>query len=482
VTLAGLSAAPTTFPLRRGRGAVALHATGVRHPGHLAREVFTPFEDVTHVVLLGRSLRLATKRSVYLLPRRIFRERDAPERLLHALVERLAAQPGGLVQLSRMAELDRRGRNPGPAPVSVGLALLCALVFALQRLFGDDVNLAGFFSRTLVLAGEPWRLVTANLLHADVLHLAFNALAILFIGMLVERPLGSARTAFVVVLSGLAAMGASFAAGYEDAVGASGIAFGLAGAMLFLELRRPAQLPATWRIPRRILIAALAVDAVLSASVPFVAGLAHAGGFAAGVLACALVAPAAFERTRAPAWLRALNAVSAVVLVLAIGAAAREVVGAGDVLARRGERLLEMPGVTADLLNNTAWLLATGDEATSEQVEVAVRLAQRAVRDTDRADPNVLDTLAEAQFQAGRSDEAIATIDEAIALAPGEAYFTEQRRRFTGERAADDRPAPPGEGRPFLGPEDRPDDELEPPPGPGDGLDGDDEDNPTISV
>ena len=37
-------------------------------------------------------------------------------------------------------------------------------------------------------------------------------------------------------------------------------------------------------------------------------------------------------------------------------------------------------------------------------------------------------------------------IDEAIRLAPHERYFLEQRRRFTGERAADDRPDPPGGG------------------------------------
>src|SRR5690606_30580450 len=76
-------------------------------------------------------------------------------------------------------------------------------------------------------------------------------------------------------------------------------------------------------------------------------------------------------------------------------------------------------------------------------LEDALELAERAVRATRRRDPNLLDTLAEAQFRAGRPRAAVATIEEAIALAPHERYFREQRRRFLGERPADDRPPPP---------------------------------------
>jgi hypothetical protein len=79
-------------------------------------------------------------------------------------------------------------------------------------------------------------------------------------------------------------------------------------------------------------------------------------------------------------------------------------------------------------------------------LDVAVALASRAVDATGRMNPNVLDTLAEVFFRAGDSFAAVLTIEEAIRLAPMEPYFYEQRKRFTGERAADDRPTPPGEG------------------------------------
>ncbi len=144
---------------------------------------------------------------------------------------------------------------------------------------------------------------------------------------------------------------------------------------------------------------------------------------------------------------------------------------------RRAERLLAHPEAPAVMLNNAAWMILTGTGATPPQLEIALRSAQRAVAQSDRADPNFLDTLAEAQFRAGFDDEALQTIDEAIALAPGEAYFVEQRRRFTGERAFEDRPEPPGApvwpGEPEID---------EPPDWPREPFPDDEEEGDTLSV
>ena len=62
----------------------------------------------------------------------------------------------------------------------------------------------------------------------------------------------------------------------------------------------------------------------------------------------------------------------------------------------------------------------------------------------------------EVLFQVGRQGEALSTIDEAIRLEPGERYFREQRRRFSGDRPFDDRPAPPGFEPPFPIPSEEP--------------------------
>ena len=77
---------------------------------------------------------------------------------------------------------------------------------------------------------------------------------------------------------------------------------------------------------------------------------------------------------------------------------------------------------------------------------MAVLLALRAASGSDWSDPNVLDTLAEALFASGDVGGALDVIDQAVFLSYGHRYFVEQRRRFTGERDPDDRPAPPEEG------------------------------------
>ena len=93
-----------------------------------------------------------------------------------------------------------------------------------------------------------------------------------------------------------------------------------------------------------------------------------------------------------------------------------------------------------------AWFIAIADDATPAQLDAALGLARQAVSETEGRDTTILDTLAEVQFQLGRTQEAILTIDRAIA---GETdtchlrYYLEQRRRFTGERDPDDRPEDP---------------------------------------
>jgi tetratricopeptide (TPR) repeat protein len=130
------------------------------------------------------------------------------------------------------------------------------------------------------------------------------------------------------------------------------------------------------------------------------------------------------------------------ITALAVGAAGLQL-SRDDYVAWHLTRLASLEGIPAAELNNAAWFIAIGKEVTEAQLEAALKLAERAVDETGGEHATMIDTLAELQFQLGHSEAAVVTIDRAIALEPEESYYREQRRRFTGERPAHDRPPDP---------------------------------------
>jgi membrane associated rhomboid family serine protease len=87
-----------------------------------------------------------------------------------------------------------------------------------------------------VANGGWWRLITAAFLHANLLHIGFNMLALWWIGAPVENYLGRARYLGLYLVAGLAgSAGALIATPLVPTVGASGAIFGILGAMLILE-------------------------------------------------------------------------------------------------------------------------------------------------------------------------------------------------------------------------------------------------------
>jgi membrane associated rhomboid family serine protease len=452
------------FALHGGRG-VELYASGFSHPADGAQR-FTPYRELIHVTAIARGLRIAAEHGCYWLARTAFVEPHAAQRLAEALRERVLALPEGAVLAARQLALDRRQAAPSRPRIGPALALIC-IALQTAATFYPAILLEGEYYRgALALAREPWRLVTAQLLHANGVHLALNALGLFVLGGLLERQIGAVRTALVVGAAAAGAMLGCVVAGYELVLGASGLVSGVVGGLLALELRRPDLLPGLLRLSRRVLIGALIAEFVLLSFVPNVAHAAHLGGLLAGGLCALATAPRdalSFETGRAA---RVACGALLVLSLASLGAFGHGLLDPGLAAARRAVRLLESPAAPILLLNNDAWTIATTGHPTREQLELALALSIRAVDATQRQDPNLLDTLAEVYFQLGREPDAVATIDEAIALSPGVDYFEEQRLRFLGERAADDRPEPPESlPPPELEPE-----PLDPPPlsdGPG---------------
>lgn len=453
-----LSSTSQVFPLRGGWRDIALHSTGLRHPRFArgAGQTFTSYSDITHISASATMFRMGTRHSVYSIPRVAFAEPHGADRLTEELMKRIALEPGGSAQRGRMWEVEKLAARPHPPRACVLVAVLCLVVFVFERLVGPLVSNAGFLSRTLVANGEPWRLVTANLLHSDVAHLAFNLLGLVVIGALAERSLGAARTFLVMGSAAGGAMLAGLWAGYEYCLGSSGIVMGLVGAVVWLEVRCAEKLPADWRIPRMPLLILVALEAVISFGVPWIAGAAHMGGFLGGMGATAMLARPALERRRPRIGVLAANLVLLFVVSASLAAAGWMWAEGGKAIVRRAALLIENQGVPPMVLNNYAWIIATDSRSSPEDCEIAIRLAERAVEETDWTDPNIIDTLAEAQFAAGRTEEAIRSINSAIDLAPSVQYFREQRLRFKGHRARDDRPEPPSEEIPRAVPKESP--------------------------
>ena len=404
-----------------------------------------PFSDLTHVEATSWGVWIAQRQTTLVIRRSHFVREQDPDEFVQALRWRLSEEPGGASQLAGMHEVAQRALNPRPRRATPLLVALCLGVFALQ--FSDPFTMqATLFVPDLVSAGEWWRIATANLLHGLALiplHLIINMLCLLAFGLMVERPLGAIRTFLVMAGGGLGAMAGSAIAGYNEVLGASGIVAGLVGGALWLEFNEPERLPAWWRIPRRLFVGVILLQVVVDLALPFIAAGAHLGGFVGGYAVMPFAARGALERKPPNREQRYLAAALAALVLASLVSAAQLVRRDPQALASHGRHLMTMQDVSWYALNELAWRMVTESAPDRGELIVATQLAERAVAKTQRQDPNVLDTLAEVLFVAGDDQGAVSVIDEAILLAGSEVYFREQRRRFTGERAADDRPDPP---------------------------------------
>jgi len=449
----------------QGGGALLLEADGFRliEPRGLSRSPLHDYEEICHVYLASRGLLIGLPDEVLWIRESDFVVSDeGPEVAKEALLARIELRPSADRQLQRMARVDALGDREGPPWVIWLIVAVCLMATALQ-LLEPMLEQVGAFLPDLFRRGEYWRAITAHFLHELTptplwlrtflpifpvlpIHLAVNVGGLLVLGAMVERPLGSWRTAIVVAISALGTILGIFTYGHLNVVGASGIVAGLAGAMLAMEIHYAPSLPTFWRLPRRLFVSALilqffVIDQVFSTSL---AGGAHVGGFAGGYFAAwSLGRPSLASLVPTPSLRFASLCTVALFAISIFGAMplARHDLRA---LERHALRLYDTPDAVYlfEYDNAAAWLIAIDGRASGEGLDLAVALADRAVQNTGRQLPDLLDTLAEALFQRGDRLGALFAIEEAIQLAPFEPYFFEQRRRFLGQRDSQDRPSP----------------------------------------
>jgi len=173
---------------------------------------------------------------------------------------------------------------------NVGLSLLALFLGGTEttgnplRLLsppGQMLFLLGAKWTPSILAGELWRLVTANYLHGGLLHLLFNSYALMTLGPLIEEAFGARRLFVLYTISGVVGFAASalIQPGVLS-IGASGAIFGLLGfAIVYGRFRSGAAGRAIADQLTRWL-----VYGVVMFFIPGIDSAAHVGGFVPGAL------------------------------------------------------------------------------------------------------------------------------------------------------------------------------------------------------
>ena len=145
-------------------------------------------------------------------------------------------------------------------------------LFLFNRAILSDGQIHG------VAEGEWWRLITAGFLHAGLMHLLFNCLALYTLGTPFEALYGRTRYAILLLISLVAGSYASitFNAENQVSVGASGAIFGLFGALLVVGRRLGADTRSTLTL--------LAINTAIAIAIPNIDWRAHLGGLVGGVV------------------------------------------------------------------------------------------------------------------------------------------------------------------------------------------------------
>ncbi len=172
------------------------------------------------------------------------------------------------------------------------LLLINAALFATSwiltaRFTGQSGFLAGIdgqvllmlgakYPLSILLHGEWWRLITANFLHAGLLHLGFNSMSLFNLGPLAEEIFGTYRFLVLYLATGLCGFLLSTFWSDSLSIGASASICGLIGAMYgFGRVSFNSQLKS---VALRWVIAI----AVFGLLFPAIDNAAHFGGLAAG--------------------------------------------------------------------------------------------------------------------------------------------------------------------------------------------------------
>lgn len=161
----------------------------------------------------------------------------------------------------------------------------------------DPVEQWGMLTFQGVANGEWWRLVTSMFLHAGILHILFNGMALYALGMQVEQLMGSKRFLWIFFLTGIGGNVLTLLVNPVPSVGASGGIFGLLGALIAFFYRNRDRLGAWGQANLRGLLLTAGINFLITFSIPQVNQMAHVGGLVTGLFLGYFLSPWQVKKT-----------------------------------------------------------------------------------------------------------------------------------------------------------------------------------------
>lgn len=145
-----------------------------------------------------------------------------------------------------------------------------------------------------VADGAWWQMVTSMFTHVEIMHIAFNLLALWFLGPQLEQLMGRARFLVIYLVSGLTGSAVVYLLSDPggQTLGASGAIFGLMGALLVVGLKSGANVSQ--------LLVWIGLNVFITISGANISWQGHLGGFLGGVVLAAVLAYA--PRNRRVLW------------------------------------------------------------------------------------------------------------------------------------------------------------------------------------
>lgn len=170
------------------------------------------------------------------------------------------------------------------APVTAALIITFIVVWVATWFDMDHVIFLKFAKvNDQVRTGEVWRLFTAGFLHAGMMHIWFNGMALASVGPAIERVYGKVQYLAAFLLGGAVGMVASVLFTPQPSVGASAGVFALLGVLLAYAVRQRRTLPLQ---ARRVLVFqvlfVVGLNVVLGVLAAFIDNAAHLGGLLGG--------------------------------------------------------------------------------------------------------------------------------------------------------------------------------------------------------